>query len=183
MVTAEQSVSHLQQRRRTSKDGRSIGLTGLQCDIRGLERVGSGLLVVALARAKEGCGVFRHALVIGEDGLLLHRDPIAGKVGILEDASRIAAHAIQALGALRTGALLGLQLFRADGRRQLLLRLGQRVKASDVAAQPQEELEVLGRMLDVDEVVHEVASRAWRAGAAIGDAVEAERRRDPRPMT
>ena len=104
-MTAECSVSMLGQ-----ADGRGGGgLTGLQRDVRGLEGAGGRLLVVALARAEKSRRILGHAAIVGEgwDGPLLHGHTVAGEVGVLEDGGRVAAHPMQALGDLGSGAVVG----------------------------------------------------------------------------
>lgn len=143
-------------------------LTGLPLEASTLERTRGALGVVDLS-SREGTRLERvHrlstvALRVTIRGLRRSEEGIArlggghlglvGEVGALEDGGNIAAHA---LGADRR---LGFIVERPLGRKGFLPG-GEVVEALLVAAQPEVELQVLGRQLNVLEVVHEVARSA-----------------------
>jgi len=67
---------------------------------------------------------------------------------------------------LRAGLLscrcgLGLSLLSCPLRRESAFALGKVVETSAVVVEPKIELQILGGVLDVLEVVHEVADGAW----------------------
>jgi hypothetical protein len=49
-----------------------------------------------------------------------------------------------------------------------LLILGEELKATDIVLVPEEELEVLGIVLDIDKVVHEVVQRTGLYAVSLG---------------
>lgn len=101
--------------------------------------------------------------------LLVHSASVAiVEAGTLEDRGGVDIGLVRP-SVLSCGSRLSLCLSSSPFGRQDALAFGEIVESSVVVMEPEEELQVLGRMLNVLEVVHEVTNGAWLAvGVSLG---------------
>ena len=115
-----------------------------------VERLGAIRPLVAAVGCPGWCEEWVAATLLGLVNL-----GVAGKVGVVEDSCGIGIDGLGCPGVGCSG------LLASPHRRQRLLARRQLLEALAVVAEPEVELQVLGRQFNVLEEVHEVAHSAW----------------------